>query len=108
MRRNDSELQDQLRSSRNEWEESWSCVDAGEEERKKIHHELCSLMEKYEEMARKMGVSLLVDQLLTSTDLPYSVEVMATSVPPKLKVPYMEMYDGSRNPFNTWKHLRLI
>lgn len=42
------------------------------EETKKMHHDLHSLMDKYEEMANKIGTSSLVDQLLTSTNFPYS------------------------------------
>ncbi|KAF5447575.1 hypothetical protein F2P56_033117 [Juglans regia] len=38
-------------------------------------------------MAKQMGVSFSVDQLLTSTDLPYSAKVMAAPLPPKSKVP---------------------
>lgn len=49
-------------------------------------------------MAKRMGGSSFVDQLLTSTDLPYSAEVMATSLPPKFKVAQMEMYDRSKDP----------
>lgn len=73
-------------------------TDADKEERRKMHQELHSLMKKYEEMAKKMGASLSVDQLLTSTDLPYNAEVMAAPLPPKFKVTQMEMYDGSKDP----------
>lgn len=45
-----------------------------------------------------MGTSLLVDELLTSTGLPYSTEVMVVLLPPKFKVSFMEMYDGTRDP----------
>lgn len=39
-----------------------------------------------------------VDQLLTSTDLLYNAEVMASPHPSNSKVCQMEMYDGSKDP----------
>lgn len=44
-------------------------------------------------MAKKMGTSSSVDHLLTSTDLLYNAEVMVVALPPKFRVPPMEMYD---------------
>lgn len=35
--------------------------------------------------------------MLSSMDLPYSVEVMAVPLPPKFKAPQMEMYDCSKD-----------
>lgn len=52
-------------------------------------------MEKYEEMVKRMGASLSIDQLLTTTDLPYNADVMAALMSSKFKVPQIEMYNGS-------------
>lgn len=84
----------------NEHAQSWSVcgANASEEERRQMHHELQGLMDKYEDMVKRMRGSSLVDQLLTSTDLPYSMEVMAALLPLKFKVSQMEMYDGSKDP----------
>lgn len=65
-------------------------------------------MDKYEEIVRQMSASSSVDQLLTSTDLPYNAEVMVMSLPPKFRVHQMEMYNWSRDPSSTWKSSRLI
>lgn len=54
-------------------------------------------MDKYKEMFKKIRASSLVDQLLSSTDLPYSVEVMEMLLPPKFKVLQIEMYDKSKD-----------
>lgn len=55
-------------------------------------------MDKYEEMARKISASSSVGQLLTIINLPYSIEIMAMSLPPKLKVLLVEMHDRSKDP----------
>lgn len=52
-----------------------------------MQYELHDLMGKYEEKAKRMGASSLVDQMLTSTKLPYGAEVMALPLLPKFKVP---------------------
>lgn len=44
-------------------------TNAKEEEKKKLHDELCTLVNKYKEMARKMGGSSSIDQLLNRTNL---------------------------------------
>lgn len=75
------------------------------EERKNIQNELCNLKGKYEEMARKMGTSSSIDQLLTITGLPYSEEVMAMHLLPNFWVPVMEMYNGTTDPL---KHLETL
>lgn len=48
------------------------------------------LKDKYAKMAKQMGLSSSVDQLLTNTDLTYNAEVMVVPLPPKFKVPQME------------------
>lgn len=62
-------------------------IDIDEEERTKMYHKLHSLMDKYKEMAKRMGALSSIDQLLTSIFLPYSVEVMTSSLPLKFKIP---------------------
>lgn len=60
----------------------------GEElEKRKLHDKLRSLVDKYEEIARRMRGSSFVEQLLNRIDLPYGEEVMAVPLPPKFKVP---------------------
>lgn len=61
-------------------------VNAEELEKKRLHDELRSLVDKYEEMSRKIGGSSSVEQLLNQTDLSYSDEVMAIQLLPKFKV----------------------
>lgn len=68
-----------------------------------MHHELCSLIDKYKEMTKKMRASSLVDLLHTSIDLPYNAEVMVAPLPSKFRAPQMDMYDGSKDPL---KHLK--
>ncbi|XP_035546600.1 uncharacterized protein LOC108993896 [Juglans regia] len=51
-----------------------------------------------EEMEKKTDTSSTVDQLLVSSNLPYSEEILAMPFPPKFKVPQMEAYDGSKDP----------
>lgn len=63
-------------------------------------------MERYAEMAKKMGVSSFMDQLLTGTDLPYRVEIMAAPLLAMFKVLQMEMYDVSRILLNIWRCLK--
>lgn len=85
----------------------WEWIPTSKRE-KKIQHELHNLIDKYEEMARKMGASSSMDQLLTSTDLPYNAKVMAMPLPPKFRVAQMDMFDRSRDPSYTWKPSKLI
>lgn len=54
---------------------------------RQMHHDLRELVDKYVKMAKRMGASSLLAQLLTSTDLSYNANVMATPLPPKFKVP---------------------
>lgn len=54
-------------------------------------------------MAKRMGTSSSVDQLLTSTNLPYSAEVMVVPLPIKFKAPQMEAYDKFKDPL---EHLK--
>lgn len=60
--------------------------------------ELQELGDKYVEIAKQMGTTSIVDQLLVSTDLPYRARVMVVPFPPKFKVPQIEVYDGSKDP----------
>lgn len=76
-------------------------------EKKSLHDELRNLVDKYEEMAKKMGGSSLVEQLFNCTDQPYSAEVMAIPLPSKLKVLQIEMYDGSRDPVDHLKNFKV-
>lgn len=55
-------------------------------------------MKKYEEMVKRIGASLFVDQLLTSMDLLYNLEIMVMPLSPKFKVPQVEMYKGFKDP----------
>lgn len=75
--------------SQNEHAESQNAVrvDAVEEERRQMHHELRELVDKYAKMTKKMDTSSSLNQLLTSTDLPYNVEVIVALLPLKFKVP---------------------
>ncbi|XP_035545937.1 uncharacterized protein LOC118348424 [Juglans regia] len=81
------------------------------EEVKKLHHNVCSLIGKYEELAKKIGTSSSVDQLLFSTNLPFSAKIMTMPLTGKFKVPSMDLYDGSKDPvehFETFKaHMTL-
>lgn len=63
-----------------------------------MRNEMRSLKGKEEEIAKRMGTSLLVDQLFTSTAVPYSAEVMVVPLPPKFQVPPVEMYDWTKDP----------
>lgn len=56
-------------------------------------------------MIWKIGASLSIDQLLTSTDLQYSVEIMAVQLSPIFKVQLVKMYGKSKDPI---KHLETI
>lgn len=58
-------------------------VDAKEEEKRQMHHELWELMHKYTKMAKKMSASSFIDQLITSTNLSYKAEIMVAPLPPK-------------------------
>lgn len=69
-----------------------------DEETRKMHQNLGHLMEKYKEMSKKIGTSSFVDHLLNSTDPPFIIEIMMMSLPPKFKVPQIELYDGSKDP----------
>lgn len=65
-------------------------IDRGDnehEDRKNMQDKLRNLKGKYKEMARKMGNSSPEDQLLLSTDQPYSAEVIAVPLLPKFQVP---------------------
>ncbi|KAF5481765.1 hypothetical protein F2P56_002393 [Juglans regia] len=73
-----------------------------DKKQKNIQDKLRNLKGKYEEIARKLGTLSTMDQLHTSTGLPYMEEVMAVPIPPKFKVLAIEIYDGERDPL---KHL---
>ncbi|XP_040992588.1 uncharacterized protein LOC121239400 [Juglans microcarpa x Juglans regia] len=57
-------------------------------------------------MAKRMGGSSSVEQLLTRTDLPYREEVMVVPLPPKFKVPQIDLYDGSKDPVDHLKNFK--
>lgn len=61
-------------------------------------HDLRNLMEKYEEMAKRIGTSLSVDHLLNSMDLPYSLGITMVSFPPKFKFLQIKLYIESKDP----------
>lgn len=63
-----------------------------------MHQDLNHLMEKYEEMTRKIGMSSSIDNLLNNIDLPYNKGMMMVPLLPKFKVSHMELYDWSRGP----------
>lgn len=71
-----------------------------------MHHDLRKLMDKYEEMTKKIGTSFTVDQLLSSTNLPFCVEIMAIPLPPKFKVPSIDIYDESKDSMEYLKTLK--
>lgn len=52
-------------------------------------------MDKYVKMAWKIGASSFIDQLVTSTNLQYSVEILAMPMLSKFKIPQVKMYDRS-------------
>lgn len=62
-------------------------------------------------MARKIGASSSVNNLLNNTDLAYSIEIMMVLLSQKFKVPQIELYDRSKNLveyLNTFKaHMSL-
>lgn len=58
----------------------------GDDERRKMHQDLCNIKEKYEEMSKKKGTSSSVHHLLNSIDLPYITEIMM--VPPRAGLIY--------------------
>ncbi|XP_042944579.1 uncharacterized protein LOC122278456 [Carya illinoinensis] len=72
--------------------------DAECKEKERMHDERKDLAGKYEEMAKTMGSSSSVESLLHQTDLPYSARIMVVPLPPKFKVPQIDMYDGSKDP----------
>ncbi|XP_042939510.1 uncharacterized protein LOC122274547 [Carya illinoinensis] len=55
------------------------------EETRKLHHDLLSLLDKYEEMAKQIGTASSLYQLLASTNLSYNVEIMVVPLPPNSK-----------------------
>lgn len=63
-----------------------------------MHHDLHSLIDKYEEMTKKIGTYSSVDQLLTNTNMSYSLEIMIVLLPQKFKVPAIDMYNRSKDP----------
>lgn len=81
-------------------------VNSEEIEKKKMHDELRSLVDKYELMAKRMGSSSSVEQFLTRTDHPYSEEVMAIPLLAKFKVPQIDLYDRSKNPIDHLKNFK--
>lgn len=84
---------------RNEVElQNTGITDPEKEEKQKMHQDLRHLMDKYEEKAKKIGMSSSVDTLLNDNDLTYNTEIMAVPLPPKFKVPQMELYDRYKDP----------
>lgn len=73
-------------------------MNVNDEDKKKMQHELCNLMNNYKEMAKKVGASSLVDHMLTSMNLTYSVEVIVMPLLPKFRVPYMDLYNRAKDP----------
>ncbi|XP_042964733.1 uncharacterized protein LOC122298957 [Carya illinoinensis] len=73
-------------------------ADTGRAEKERMHDELKDLAGKYEEMVKKIGGFSSVESLLYQIDLPYNTRIMAMRLPPKFKVPQVDMYDGSKDP----------
>lgn len=69
-----------------------------DEDKKKIQQKLYDLMDEYVVMAKKVGALSSMDQMLTGMNLPYSVEVMAMSLPSKFRVPHIDLNDKSKDP----------
>lgn len=42
-------------------------------------------MDKYKEIARRIGLSFSVDNLLRTMDMPYNTKIMMVSLTPKFK-----------------------
>lgn len=61
-----------------------------------MHGSLWDLMEKY--VAKQVGSSSLVDNLLNSMDLKYNREIMMVPLTPKFKVPQIDLYYRSKDP----------
>lgn len=88
-----------IHQEQGEWEaQSNEGTNAEELEKKRLHDELCSLVDKYEKMAQKMEGSSSFEQLLNHTNLPYSVEVKVVPLPLKLAASKIDMCDGSQDP----------
>lgn len=68
------------------------------------HLMLRGLMGKHKEMAKRMGGSSSVDQLLSSTNIPYSIEVMAITLRPKFRTPQIKMHNRFKD---LAKHLEI-
>lgn len=69
-----------------------------DEEARRMHLELRELGDKYAKIAKWVSAPSTIDQLLGSTDLPYSARVMAVPLLLKFKIPQMELYDGIKDP----------
>lgn len=68
------------------------------EEKRKMHHDLRNLTDKYKEMVKRIGTALLVDHLFNSTNMPYSAEIMVVPLSPKFKISQIKLYDKSKDP----------
>lgn len=69
-----------------------------EEEKRKMHDNLHNLMVKYEKMAKRIRSSSSIDDLLNTTNLPCSADIMIAPLSLKFKVPQIEPYDGYGDP----------
>lgn len=73
-------------------------------EKKRLHN---NLVNKNEEMAKKMWGSSSLEQLLNCMDLHYSAEVMVEPLLPKFKILQIEMYDRSQDPVDHLENFKV-
>ena len=53
-----------------------------------------------DEMSENMRRANPVEDLVHRTDSPFTASISDHSLPPKFKMPSLDSYDGTRNPFN--------
>lgn len=77
-----------------------------QEEKKRINDNLRDLMDKYEKMAKWVGMSSSVNNLLSGANLPYGTDIMVAPLSLKFKALHIDLYDDSKFPIELLETLR--
>lgn len=102
LQRGDGEPEGDQQSHNSETRRPFEIATA-EEERRRVDLQFQKLENKCDKVVKRVGLPSTMDQLLTSAELPYSAEVMVVPLPPRFKVPQINVYDRSKDPLEYLK-----
>ena len=65
-----------------------------------LKEEMDQMKKVMEEMKENMRMANLIEDLVHRTDSPFTASINGHPLPPKFKMPSLDSYDGTRDPFD--------